>query len=196
MTTAIAPSPVANGHSQKAKPQPRLLTLAEFRRKYSNREDGFKYEFNNGIVEKYPSDMNIKQFHIIQNLTRRFAQTQAYAERAELASEVELLTSPFQMRKPDLALLTRTQIQSHDEYVSGFVIEIISPTDRHDDIVRKRREYFSAGVQVLWQIAPVEKTVSVYTSPTSVVVCEGNAVCSAAPVLPDFEMTADEVFAK
>lgn len=99
------------------------------------------------------------------------------------------------MRKPDLALLSRAQILHRDEYVSGFVVEIISPTDRHDDIVRKRREYFAAGVQVLWQIAPVEKTVSVYTSPTQVTVREGDAVCSAAPAVPYLEMTAEEVFA-
>lgn len=59
MTTVIAPVPVANGILTKKKRQPRLLTLVEFRRKYSNREDGFKYEFNNGLIEKSPSAMNI-----------------------------------------------------------------------------------------------------------------------------------------
>jgi len=43
---------------------------------------------------------------------------------------------------------------------------------------------------------PQTQTVHVYTSPISVTICRDQRVCSAAPVVPDFEMTAAEVFAK
>jgi len=175
------------------KPAPRTLTLADFRKKYGNREDGFKYEFNHGRVEKYKSNMNAQHAHIIRNLNRRFSRTAAYVAGAELIPEMDQVTGPNRQRRPDLSLWPDVKIKTADERVSEFVIEIISPTDRHEDIVLKRREYFRAGVRVAWYISPAEQTVSVYLSPTDVTVCEGPVRCSAAPVLPDFEISAADV---
>lgn len=176
------------------KPAPRGTTLADFRKRYGNREDGFKYEFNKGRIEKYKSNMNAQHAHIIRNLNRRFSRTAAYAAGAELIPEMDQLTGPDQQRRPDLSLWSDIKIKTADERISEFVIEIISPTDRHEDIVLKRREYFRAGVRIAWYISPAEQTVSVYLSPTDVTVCEGPTRCSAAPVLPDFEISASEVF--
>lgn len=178
----------------RAKPTPRPLSLAEFRKRYASREDAYKYEYNKGRIEKYQSNMNAQHAHIIRNLTRQFARTVAYSSGAELIPEMDQLTGPDQQRRPDLSLWPDAKIKIADERVSEFVIEIISPTDRHDDVVLKRREYFRAGVRVAWYISPVEQTVSVYRSPTDVMVCEGDMLCSAAPVLPDFEISAADVF--
>lgn len=123
-----------------------------------------------------------------------FARTTAYSAGAELIPEMDQLTGPDQQRRPDLSFWPDIKIKTADERVSEFVVEIISPTDRHDDIVLKRREYFRAGVQVAWYISPVEQTVSVYRSPTDVTVCEGTMRCNAVPVLPDFEINAADVF--
>ena len=176
------------------KPASRPMTLAEFRKRYGSREDDFKYEFNKGRVEKYKSNMNDQHAHIIRNLPRLFARTIAYTTGAELIPEMDQLTGPDQQRRPDLSFWPDDKIKSANERVSEFVIEIISPTDRHDDIVLKRREYFRAGVRVAWYISPAEQTVSVYLSPTDVTVCEGAMRCSAAPILPDFEISAADVF--
>lgn len=173
---------------------PRLMTLAEFRRRYSDREDGFKYEFNKGIIEKTRRAMTIKQFHLVDNIQERFRETAAFKSGDRMASEVDQFTFPEQMRRPDLTLVPRSKLKAKDETISGFAIEITSPTDRLEDIQRKRREYFRAGVQVVWQIDPTDQSVSVYTSPVDVKICEGEAVCSAAPALPDFEMTAAAIF--
>ena len=189
----------ATGHADMAppaKPATRTMTLADFRKRYGSREDGFKYEFNKGRVEKYKSNMNAQHAHIIRNLNRRFARTAAYAEGAELIAEMDQMTGADQQRRPDISLWSDSKIKTADERVSEFIIEIISPTDRHEDIVLKRREYFRAGVKVAWYISPAEQTVSVYLSPTNVSVCEGPARCSAAPVLSDFEISAAEVFQK
>ncbi len=194
MTSTLAmPQPQTPVEPPKPK---RLLTLAEFRRKYSDREDRYKYEFNNGMVEKSPSTMKVKQFHIVDNLTEGFRKTQAFQKGGRLATEIEQLTSAFQLRRPDLAYLTREKIKNNDESISEFAIEIISPTDNYIKVVEKRREYFRAGMKVLWQIIPEEQSVYVYTSPTQVTICEGNTICSAAPVIPDFEIAAEDIFAK
>ncbi|MFN0174502.1 MAG: Uma2 family endonuclease [Saprospiraceae bacterium] len=194
MTNTLA-RPLPETPVDKSKPK-RLLTLAEFRRKYSDREDRYKYEFNDGIVEKSPSSVNPKQLFIVKNLNRRFIQTQAFADGGELIPEVEQMTSAVQLRRPDISYWTATKIKNATESISEFAIEIISPTDNYIKVGEKRREYFRAGMKVLWQIIPEEQSVYVYTSPTQVTICEGNTICSAAPVIPDFEIAAEDIFAK
>lgn len=192
--TAIPQTPLSSETKRKVKSAPRLLTLEEFRRKYANREDGYKYEFKDGIIIKSPSNINPKQLFIVKNLNRRFTKTSAYANGAELIAEVDQLTAPTRQRRPDLSLWTAERIETGEESVSEFVIEIISPTDKLEDVEDKLHEYFEAGVKVVWQIRPRTQSVHVYTSPTSVTICTGDRVCSAAPVMPDFELTAGEVF--
>ncbi len=172
----------------------RLLTLEEFYRRYGDRKDGFKYEFQFGFVEKTPRTMTFEQLFIAQNLTRKFAQTQAYADRCELVQEVDQMTSADQMRRPDLSLATAERIRKKDNRVSEFVIEIISGTDRNEDTSRKMEEYFAAGVRVVWHILPKTRRVEVYTSPLEVKICKGEMICSAAPVLLDFEISVDDIF--
>ena len=200
-TTAIAPTPAQPGNktgvATKPKAAPRRLTLEEFRRKYSDREDGYKYEYVKGEIIKTPSNMNPTQLFIVRNLSSFFAKTSAYASGAELIPEVDQVTLPLQLRRPDLSLWTSERIEkAQDESVSEFVIEIISPTDRSVKVEEKVLEYFEAGVKVVWLLFPQTQTAHVYTSPISVTICKGGRVCSAAPVVPDFEMRAEEVFVR
>ena len=174
----------------------RPLTLEAFRRKYADREDGFKYEFNNGAIEKTPSAMKVKQLHILRNLRLHFLKTRAFQNGDMFETEIEQLTSPFQMRRPDMALVPSSKIKTGDESVSNFVVEIISPTDEFRRVNIKLREYFQAGVQVVWHIFPEDEQVYVYTSPTKVTICEGETICSGSPALADFEIAAAAIFVK
>lgn len=193
--TTIAPVKSQNGET-KTKRTSRLLTLEQFRRRYSDREDGYKYEFNNGLIEKSPSKMKVKQFHIVDNLTEAFRKTSAFQQGGRLATEIEQLTSAVQLRRPDLAYLTRAKIQHSDESVSEFIVEIVPPTETYLNVFKKPREYFKAGVKVVWHIMPEEQTVYVFTSPTKVTICEGDTICSATPVVPDFDVAAKDIFVK
>ena len=138
--------------------------------------------------------MTVRQFHIVDNLIENFRETAAFKSGGRLASEIEQMTSISQLRRPNLAYLTRSKIQTEDESVSEFVIEIISPTDNYLKVKKKLREYFKAGVRVVWQIIPEEQSVHVFTSPTQVTICEGETLCSAAPVVPDFQIPAKDIF--
>ena len=76
---------------------------------------------------------------------------------------------------------------------SDFAIEIISLHDKINEFETKLKEYFANGVQVVWQIIPLSETVKVYTSVKNVQICQGNDVCSAAPALPNFQMTVADI---
>jgi hypothetical protein len=50
-------------------------------------------------------------------------------------------------------------------------------------------------VEVVWVISPNLQQVHIFTQ-NSNVICIGDMPCPAAPVLSDFQMTANEIFAK
>lgn len=169
-------------------------TLAEFMLWEPN--DGFKYEWNDGELIKF-SGMNKKQIRIYNILNRLFI-SKGYWEKGTFVSEYDVQLTGIQMRRPDIAYLTNMQLEEADQGqdpIPPFVIEIISETDNINKVLAKISEYYKAGVKVVWLIFPEEKEVHVYTSRREVKICIENDVCSANPVLPEFEIGVDILFA-
>ena len=86
-------------------------------------------------------------------------------------------------------------MKNRENQIAPWVAEIISPTDRADDINNKLYEYFRAGVKVVWHIYPQSKKVDVFTAPEEVTICSGKTICSGAPAIPDLLIPAEELFA-
>ncbi len=175
----------------------RRITKEHFLRYYTKREDGYKYEWNDGIVEK-TSAMNQLQSKFFYLLLGLFLKTNASKNGGMLITETDMATSPIQLRRPDIAFYTHEQLPkmwAGENQVAPLVVEVISPTDKAEDINAKLEEYFRAGVRVVWHIFPHSQKVDVYTSPDHVTICRGKTVCSGAPALDNFEMSAGELFA-
>lgn len=176
--------------------QPRRISKAHFLRYFSDREDGFKYEFSRGVIEK-TTKMNQRQINIFFVLLERFLKTEAKKSGGGMITEVDMDTSVEQLRRPDIAFFTGEQIKLMKfgiNQVAPWVAEVISTNDQANKINQKLEEYFDAGVQVVWHIFPESKQVYVYTSPENVVICRGETLCSGAPALPDFQVAAAEIF--
>ena len=157
-------------------------TLEEFMAWES--EDGFKYEWNDGELIKFVG-MNRKQVFIYEALNQLFIEKGLW-KTGTLISEYDVQLSGIQMRRPDVAYLTKEQIaltkQGEDE-IPEFAIEIISGSDKANKVEEKTIEYFKAGVKVVWLIYPDNKTVQVYTSLKQAQICTDDDICSAKPVL-------------
>ena len=179
------------------KPKMRKMTIEEFYKKYSERKDGFKYEFQFGEIIKTPSVMNPDILYLIRKLNHVFYTTQAFKAGCVFEAEVNFKTSDEQTRRPDKAFFTDEHIQlarDKKNVVPPFVVEFISTHDSVVTVTDKIIEYFNAGVQVYWQIQRQHELVYIYTSPTNVTVCKGDTICSAAPVMPDFQISANDLF--
>jgi Uma2 family endonuclease len=165
-------------------------TLEEFQDWEPN--DGFKYEWNDGELIKF-TGMNKRQLYIFHILNKLFIQ-KGYWELGTLVAEQDVELSGIQMRRPDIAFFTNEQIEraklGNDE-IPEFAIEIISGNDNINKVETKISEYYKAGVKVIWLIFPEEKTVHIYTSRRNVKICIENDICSANPVLPEFEIGVD-----
>ncbi|MDO8366568.1 MAG: Uma2 family endonuclease [Saprospiraceae bacterium] len=208
MTTAavqkkLEVAPKAMAKTPVAKKVPRLIKWSEFEKRYLSREDGYKYEWINGRVEKTEYTMNPTQLYIQRNLTALFRSfLNADKVHGELLAEPDLFFFPEVHRCPDLAWLTNPQIdrlaQEGTIEIPAFVIEVISTRDAAQKIVDKMRHYRTAGVQVVWLIYPIQKEVHVYSSQNleSMTVCMGEKICSAAPALPAFAFPVSDIFKK
>ena len=167
-------------------------TLAEFMIWESN--DGYKYEWNDGELIKF-SGMNRKQVKIYDILNTIFIEKN-YWKVGTFVAEYDVQLSGLQMRRPDIVYLTKAQINEADRGenpIPEFVVEIISENDNINKVLAKIGEYYKAGVKIVWLIFPEEKEVHVYTSRREVKICIENDICSASPVLPDFEIGVDKL---
>jgi Uma2 family endonuclease len=60
----------------------------------------------------------------------------------------------------------------------------------------KRQDYFAAGVELVWELDPVARTVAVYTSPAAPTVLGTADTLSGGGVLPGFTLPLAALFAE
>lgn len=206
MVSAIAqPTPARHTTrltpGRQAKPAPRQITWREFKSRYLRREDGYKYEWVNGTVEKTRRSMDKTQLFILRNLLDFFLLLKTKGTvSGQLISEPDLFFLANH-RRPDVAWLTNEQIDRlayESDDVPAFIIEVISTNDQMNLVHRKMQNYQAAGVQVVWHVFPVLGIVHVYAGERleKMTVCSGDDVCSAAPALPAFAMPVGDILKK
>ncbi len=157
-----------------------------------------RYEWNDGELIKFVG-MKKKHLKLIQILSLLFDTTNAKKEKGLLICEQDVMLSGtppagIQIRRPGMAYFSNEQIRDEqEEPVPAFCIEVISTYDQLNDVKKKLIEYFKHGVQVAWVILPEHAMVEVYTSIKNVTICMGSDICSAHPVLDDFEISVDDL---
>lgn len=158
--------------------------------------DGFKYEWNDGKIIRF-GKVKKKHLFIIRRLQQLFFGTAAFFKGGALIMEQDVMLSGIQMRRPDLAFFSGDQIDvsatSDEEPIPEFLIEVISPTDDAEKVEEKLVEYFTSSVKVVWHIYPDNEVVYIYTSRKNVKICTEHDICSAYPVMQDFEISVREL---
>ena len=176
------------------------ITYAQFEKKYSNRSDKFKYEWVKGFPIITKHTMEKYQFFILRNLRdfadnlRKRNQFNGYFE-----GEFNLFFDADVNRKPDMFYFTEEQaddISLGGNPIPEFIIEVISNTDQLNYMIDKMNDYRAAGVKVVWHIFTTKNEVHVYsgTDLTTMSVCKNDTICSAAPVLPQFALSVNDIF--
>jgi Uma2 family endonuclease len=109
---------------------------------------------------------------------------------------------PGQVRIPDVSFLAWDRYpggEVPDEGISSVVpnlaVEVLSPSNTKKEMARKRRDYFLAGVELVWQIDPKTQTAEAYTSPEDVQRIGKNQSLDGG-VLPGFRLPLKQLFAR
>lgn len=102
-------------------------------------------------------------------------------------------------RKPDVAYLTSELLEQFGEpavFPQSFPLigEIISPTDRAEEVMAKSQEYLQSGGQEVWLVYPDNRLIMVNTTESRQVFVSGEVV-STQKVLLGFNVAVDELLA-
>lgn len=177
------------------------ISWENFQKEYLVREDGFKYEWLDGKVEKTPRSMDKKQLYILLNLMNYFYSLKFSNNLSSALIPEADLHFLKNHRRPDICWLTDEQIDLLAEdanEVPAFVIEVISTNDMMNRVVAKMQDYRAAGVQVVWHIFPEYQQVHVYSGENlgEMKVCSEEMICTAEPALPEFKIAVKTIFEK
>jgi Uma2 family endonuclease len=79
--------------------------------------------------------------------------------------------------------------------VPDLAVEVLSQSNTDKEMRRKLKEYFQAGVAVVWYIDPRTRTARIFTSVNRVRVVDENGVLEAGKLLPGFALSLGDLFA-
>ena len=105
-------------------------------------------------------------------------------------------------RKPDVAFVPYSRwaknrpLPATNEWdvLPDLCVEVVSPSDRADEIMDKVREYFQAGVRLVWVFYPRHGVVYIYESLAAVRGLTRADALDGGPVLPGFSLPLTELF--
>jgi Uma2 family endonuclease len=107
------------------------------------------------------------------------------------------------VRMPDVAFISWDRLPGRrmpTEAIPGLApnlaVEVLSEGNTPGEMARKRREYFAAGVQLVWLVDPRTRTVEVFTAPEQSVLLHTDHTLDGGSVLPGFVLSVHELFAE
>src|SRR4051794_6641452 len=109
---------------------------------------------------------------------------------------------PGLVRIPDVSFVSWEHLPSHEvptdpipDLVPDLAVEVLSEGNTEREMDRKLREYFLAGVRLVWLVDPATRTVRVYTAPDHVVVLTEEQILTGGDVLPGLALPVRTLFA-
>jgi len=107
------------------------------------------------------------------------------------------------VRAPDIAFVSRSQIRRRKvahtpipQLIPDLAIEIISKSNTRREMERKRKEYFDAGVKLVWMIDRRARTATVYDSSDYGIVVSESGQLEGGDVLPGFVLSLKWLFSE
>ncbi len=184
----------------RSTPAPGSATIPDLIR--AQAEDGRLYELvDNTLVEKAMGWQESLLAMVLAQWLRNFLDNH----------DLGVVTGPDGMsrlfgdtvRGPDVALVSwsrmpggRLPTDPIPDLVPDFVIEVLSISNTRSEMARKRREYFQAGVRLVWMIDPRRRTVAVFTAAESVTIAAEHDRIAGGDVLPGWEVDLEKLFAE
>ena len=109
-----------------------------------------------------------------------------------------LARDPDTVRAPDVAFLRRERRpESPEKYVPGapdLAVEVVSPTDRVEEIDSKTQAWLDAGTPLVWVVWPRMRSVAIHRPGQPVRTVQGQDLITGEEVLPGFQCSVSEFF--
>lgn len=177
-------------------PAPTPLTAEDL---YDLPDDGRRRELVRGELRTMPP----AGFRHGLVCTHVIARLSAFVHEHSLGAVVSndtgfiLERDPDTLRGPDVAFVAAERVPEDQagfaELAPDLVVEVVSPSDRVQDVNQKAREYLDAGVRLVWVVDPRSRTATVHR-PDGGTVLIGDAALDGEDVLPGFRLPLPDLF--
>lgn len=174
-----------------------LLTIEQYIALGEN-PPGVRYELSDGelIVNASPnySHNNIGREFVVR--LRSYLKTHPIGK---IIGENDVKLGENTVRCPDVAFISNERLQGVNINqvpilaVPNLVIEIVSPTDRNKDLMKKVSEYLNAGVQAVWLFYPGLLRADRYNPPKMLYLPPGTEFVEPE-LLPEFTLKLMDIF--
>jgi Uma2 family endonuclease len=107
------------------------------------------------------------------------------------------------VRIPDVSFVSLDRIPGEEfpdqpiaSIIPDLAVEVLSKGNTPREMARKLKEYFQAGVRLVWLIQPKTQTAEVYTSPTKKRKVGKDQALDGGDVLPGFTLSLRQLFGR
>jgi Uma2 family endonuclease len=160
------------------------------------------YELEDGVlVEKAVGWYESLVAVLIVTELNKFLETNDLGQ--VLGADGTLRILPGIVKIPDVSFLSWSRFPKEGlsrrpipSLVPDLAVEVLSETNTPQEMARKRKQYFRAGVRLVWQIDPAARTAEAYTSPADVCRVDENGTLDGGDVLPGFRLSLRDLFAR
>jgi Uma2 family endonuclease len=118
-----------------------------------------------------------------------------------LGADATLRLAPGRVRLPDVSFISWDRFpnrvlpaQPIPDLAPHLAVEVLSEGNTEAEMERKLREYFAAGVRLVWYVEPETRIVRVYTDPTEVRILREDDTLDGGAVLPGFHLPIRDWF--
>lgn len=165
-------------------------------------EDGFLYELVKGELRKM-SPPGSEHAMLVAKLTVAVG---SHVETNNLGvmfgkTGFKLTSNPDTVLAPDCAFVSHERIPETGIPVAywpggpDLAVEVISPGNTRREMEEKIREYFAAGVRMIWMVYPKRRTVIVYRPGHEALTLTENEMLDGQDVVPGFQYSIAKLFA-
>ena len=161
------------------------------------------YEIIDGVKVEMPP-MSAESTILASRLSRLLANHGVSQNHGEAFPEVliRLALDEDRNRRPDVVYVPYTTWSRNRpipptnawDVLPTLCVEVVSPTDRAEEVCVKSEEYFRGGVQQVWVIYPRQNVVHVFDSPTTCRILRKADTLDGGVVIPGFTLPLAEFF--
>jgi Uma2 family endonuclease len=163
-------------------------------------KDGYKYELLDGELIMSPAHARHGEISMrLGSLLLNFADRKGLGKIYDSSTGFRL--APDVLLSPDVSFVSKARLKkilvAPDKFLLGapdLAVEVLSPSDRLQQVHRKLDRYFEHGLRLVWWVDWTKEQVHIYTPDSVNALTRPNDVLFGGDVLPGFKCRLSRIF--
>ncbi|MDQ3549344.1 MAG: Uma2 family endonuclease [Chloroflexota bacterium] len=165
-------------------------------------DDGYRYELVEGELVQLPMS-GFESSDVaggILTALRVFVYPRKLGRVVGADGAYILARDPHTVRIPDVSFVRTDRLPPREdrrrflELAPDLAVEVVSPSDSANAVHEKVLEYLGAGVQLVWVVHPIQRTVTVYSKGLVAHVLGDGDTLDGGDLLPGLTSTVTDIF--